>query len=53
MIPGEGTLDWNALRDVLREIEYDRFLTVELYTHTHEPQIAAQKSATFLRQLFS
>jgi len=34
MIPGEGTLDWNALIKALREIGYDRFLTVELYTHT-------------------
>src|SRR3989440_11777931 len=34
MIPGEGTLDWNSLRDVLTSIGYDRFATVELYTHT-------------------
>jgi fructoselysine 3-epimerase len=52
MIPGEGTLDWNALRDVVREIGYDRFLTVELYTHTADPQGAAEKSCAFLRKLF-
>jgi sugar phosphate isomerase/epimerase len=52
MIPGEGTLDWAALRDALRGIEYDRFLTVELYTHTADPQAAAQKSFDFLAKLF-
>ncbi len=53
MIPGEGTLDWNAFRDAVNEIGYERFLTVELYTHTAEPQMAAEKSLAFLRRLFS
>ena len=53
MIPGEGSLDWQAFRKAVEEIGYDRFCTVELYTHTEEPQIAAEKSSRFLRQLFS
>src|SRR5438876_7386318 len=53
MIPGEATLDWNAFRDAVREIGYDRFLTVELYTHTADPQLAAEKSYLFLRKRFS
>ena len=53
MIPGEGTLDWDAFRDAVNEIGYERFLTVELYTHTAEPQMAAEKSLAFLRRLFS
>jgi protein FrlC len=53
MIPGEGTgVDWAALRDALAEIRYDRFLTVELYTHTERPQEAADRSYHFLRGLF-
>jgi sugar phosphate isomerase/epimerase len=52
-IPGEGTLNWNAFRDAVREIQYDRFLTVELYTHTQSPQAAADKSLGFLRDLFA
>ena len=51
MIPGEGTLDWTALIGALREIRYQRFLTVELYTHTADPQNAAEKSFRFLSQL--
>jgi len=52
MIPGEGTLDWNALKTSLTKIGYDRFLTVELYTHTENPQDAAEKSFRFLNRLF-
>jgi sugar phosphate isomerase/epimerase len=48
LIPGEGTMDWTGLRAALRKIGYQRFLTVELYTHTAEPQRAAEKSFEFL-----
>jgi sugar phosphate isomerase/epimerase len=54
MIPGEGTgVDWAALRDALRDVKYDRFLTVELYTHTERPQEAAEKSFEFLSDFFA
>ncbi len=53
MIPGEGTLDWPAVRDALRSINYNRFATVELYTHTADPQSAAVKSFEFLSRLFA
>jgi sugar phosphate isomerase/epimerase len=54
MIPGEGTgVDWTALRDALRDVKYDRFLTVELYTHTERPQEAAEKSFEFLSDFFA
>lgn len=52
MIPGEGNFDWGMLKRSLDEIEYDRFLTVELYTHTENPQDAARKSFVFLSRLF-
>jgi sugar phosphate isomerase/epimerase len=53
MIPGEGTgVDWAALRDALRDARYDRFLTVELYTHTERPQEAAERSFAFLSRFF-
>src|SRR5437016_11663639 len=52
MIPGEGTLDWKALRDALIGVGYDRFLTVELYTHTADPQRAAEESYRFLNRHF-
>src|SRR5438132_1127700 len=37
LIPGEGTLHWQALKSALLSIDYPRFLTVELYTHTANP----------------
>jgi fructoselysine 3-epimerase len=52
MIPGQGTLDWQALKAALVEEDYQRFLTVELYTHTENPQEAADKSHAFLSQIF-
>jgi sugar phosphate isomerase/epimerase len=53
MIPGEGTLDWLCLRQALTDIGYDRFLTVELYTHTADPHDAARRSHAFLERIFS
>jgi protein FrlC len=51
MIPGEGTLPWPTVISALQEIKYQRFLTVELYTHTDDPQSAAEKSYAFLHNL--
>jgi len=52
MIPGEGTLDWVGLKDALVSIQYPRYLTVELYTHTQEPQVAAERSYAYLSKVF-
>ena len=52
MIPGRGTLDWQGLKRALVEIGYDRFLTVELYTHWQNPQEAAEQSYQFLSGVF-
>jgi fructoselysine 3-epimerase len=52
MIPGEGSFDWATLKSSLERIQYDRFLTVELYTHTERPQEAAEKSFRFLSGFF-
>ncbi len=52
LIPGEGTLNWRALHGMLLAINYDRFLTVELYTHPDRPVQAARKSIHFLHRFF-
>ncbi len=52
MIPGDGTLDWHAVRNALIEINYQRYLTVELYTQTADPQTAAVRSHAFLSPIF-
>jgi sugar phosphate isomerase/epimerase len=51
-IPGEGNFNWPALKQSLEQIHYDRFLTVELYTETADPQRAANESFKFLQRLF-
>jgi sugar phosphate isomerase/epimerase len=52
MIPGDGTLDWIGLRDALWSIKYERFATVELYTHTADPHTAARRSYEYLSKIF-
>jgi sugar phosphate isomerase/epimerase len=52
MIPGTGTFDWTLLKQSLSTIKYDRCLTVELYTQTENPQLAADESFKFLSDLF-
>src|SRR5258706_1906096 len=52
MIPGQGTLDWQALKRALQAIHYNRYLTVELYTHWQNPQEAADQSYQFLSRIF-
>lgn len=53
MVPGEGTMDWAGLRRAPEATDYRRFLTVELYTHTDNPQQAALKSHQFLSRCFA
>jgi len=52
MIPGEGTFDWGMLFRALKGIEYERAVTVELYTQTLDPQLAAERSFAFLSEWF-
>jgi sugar phosphate isomerase/epimerase len=52
LIPGQGTIDWEAVRMALQKINYQHFLTVELYTHTADPRSAAQQSLKFLTEHF-
>jgi len=52
LIPGQGTLDWFALKQALTAISYNRYLTVELYTHWQNPQEAADQSYQFLSRVF-
>jgi protein FrlC len=52
LIPGQGTMDWVALKQALQAIKYDRFLTVELYSHPDRPVEAARESIAYLRTIF-
>jgi len=49
-IPGEGDLDFQAVFDALDDVGYDRFVTLELYTYSHEPDRAAERAYEELAQ---
>jgi len=51
-IPGEGDIDFPAIADALRGIGYDRWVTVELYTQSADPDRAARRSLKVLGTLF-
>lgn len=51
-IPGEGDMDFLAIAAALREVKYDRGVTVELYTYATAPDRAAQESYVALAPLF-
>lgn len=52
LIPGEGNLDFAAVRKALEGIGYDGFLTAELYPYVDRPTYAAEKALGFLRERF-
>ncbi|MCL2646345.1 MAG: sugar phosphate isomerase/epimerase [Phycisphaerales bacterium] len=52
LIPGQGTIDWSALKNSLLAIKYHRFLTVELYTYPDRPKEAAEESIAYLQGIF-
>ena len=52
LIPGTGTMDWQALKEALEAIKYKRFLTVELYTYPDKPVEAAEQSMAYLGTIF-
>ena len=52
-IPGDGTFDWQQLKRALAAVDYDRFVTVELYTMTDDPHTDARRSFEFLTRVFT
>ncbi len=50
LIPGLGDLNFTKIFKALKEIKYNNFVTVELYTYQKQPVYAARKSYDFLRR---
>ena len=51
LIPGYGEIDFTNIFSNLKEINYDGFLTAELYTYTETPKEAASETFIFLNNL--
>ncbi|MHB8168914.1 MAG: sugar phosphate isomerase/epimerase family protein [Thermoleophilia bacterium] len=51
LIPGTGEIDFHGLISMVSDINYDGFVSVELYTCNDRPVEAAQKSYLYLQQI--
>lgn len=51
LIPGYGEIDFTTIFSNLKEINYDGFLTAELYTYAETPKEAASETFIFLNNL--
>ena len=51
LTPGEGAIDFAALRQALAHVNYDGYVTVELYPYLEDPSGAATTSLQRLRAL--
>jgi len=51
LIPGLGSVDFKAMYNAFQEINYEGFLTVELYTYAAKPEKAAKVTLNYLRKL--
>ena len=41
LVPGEGVIDFHATLKALKEVKYDGWVTIELYTYHENPDVAA------------
>jgi len=52
LIPGHGTINFKKIFQSLNSINYNGFVTVELYPYQENPQQAAMESMKFLNSVF-
>lgn len=53
LIPGLGEIDFKAVLSSLSQINYEGFLTAELYTYSEEPERAAKDTFNYLSNLLN
>jgi sugar phosphate isomerase/epimerase len=53
LIPGEGELPFKEYFTALEAAGYDNYLTVELYTYSHQPDEAGIRSLNYLNTCFA
>jgi len=51
LIPGHGSIDFEKIFDSLNQINYDGFITIELYPYQENPQQAAIESMNFINSI--
>lgn len=53
LIPGLGDIDFQKMFDSLKKVEYNGFLTAELYPYSDNPESAASKAFIYLKNLIN
>jgi len=53
LVPGDGAIDLEAVFRVMKALDYQGDMTLELYTYANGPAVAGVKSLEHLRPLFS
>lgn len=51
LIPGDGDIDFSAVFKALVSIGYKRYITLELYTYVDQPDMAARRALSYLKQI--
>lgn len=49
LMPGSGIIDFKSILSAVKKIDYQGFLTVELYTYEESPSEAALRSLNYIR----
>jgi sugar phosphate isomerase/epimerase len=50
--PGMGQVDYAPIAEVLRDIGYDRWLSVEVFKYDPDPETIARKSIDYLHRFW-
>ncbi len=53
LIPGTGDMDFVKLFRILKDHNYEDFVTVELYTYPHRPEAAAKQALSYLQTILA
>jgi sugar phosphate isomerase/epimerase len=50
--PGMGEVDYTPIAEAIRDVGYDKWLSVEVFKYDPDPETIAQKSIDYLRQFW-